>query len=244
MIYELTVARVLYTMAHRNSDASAGTTTKSKKAVFNRLRALEEMFGTALPQHQSPLFKVPGELRNRIYYYALDMHQPYIFDWEATSDIKSKRHVTSASKTTRQDTPSLLFSCKQVCLKANSLLEEPATAVLPLRDLQRLHPISRRALTTFMSLTLELPTENQRQKRNGKVDFSDYWLELLETLGTFISASPLLCADRQRRRTATVVFRPCWPRRDHFSHCLMEMARDDFTDWEVHATSLSEMASI
>jgi hypothetical protein len=57
--------------------------------------------------------------------------------------------------------------------------------------------------------------------------------ELLKALDTFISASPALCVDRERRRNVSVQYIVSWGTETHFTHCVEKMVTDEFTDWEV-----------
>jgi hypothetical protein len=164
-------------------------------------------------QEQSPLFKVPGEIRNNIYYYALDMPKTREFNWRNISSriqtcantldlpATAKPLVPDINSQDRQRTTNLLFTCKQVHREARSLLEETTYATVPLRALQRLHPTSKLALGSFLQVIIAYPKENERKKRKGtnskRVTVAQYGWELVKALGIFIKASSSLCSNRE-----------------------------------------------
>jgi hypothetical protein len=109
-------------MAKRSRETSTATAAKRKKTMGHEVQTSE----TALSQYQSPLLKVAGEIRNKIYYYALDMvdmDEPRIFNLKAAECPVSR----TISKKRHSSTKNILLACKRVVLEAGSLLYEHGT---------------------------------------------------------------------------------------------------------------------
>ena len=89
-------------------------------------------------------------------------------------------------------------------------MRETTIAMAPLRALQRLHPTLKAALASYTEIGITYPISNERKKRQGtnsrRVNIEQYGWELLKALRIVIKASPMLCAERERRRSISVLF--------------------------------------
>ena len=181
-------------------------------------------------QRQSPLFQLPGEIRNRIYYYALDMCFIH-------SSRRSAQSTSAPGSITLQSSTNLLLACKAICREAESLFAELTPVEVDLQVTKRLSRTAKRTLNSFMRVVIQYPVENERRKREGrssaKVSTRQYGWELYKALELYTRASPNLCQNRDIRRKATVHYGLRWPDCFQFAGAIKRMAKDRYTYWAI-----------
>ncbi|KAG9190585.1 hypothetical protein G6011_08673 [Alternaria panax] len=185
-------------------------------------------------QSQSPLFQSAREIRNQIYYYALDMGM-----WRTSPTVPPPFGLQHAKLQDQFNkdvlSMNLLLDCKRTYQEAGSLLTETTPVIVPLHTLQRLHTTSKHALNSFLRVAISYPFENERKRRKGinsrRVTNEQYGCALLKALDLSMRALPRLCENREACRTVIVDYGHYWPTRQQFVRSIMKMAKDKFIKW-------------
>jgi hypothetical protein len=220
-------------MAKPPNGAPANAATDLEEGLRDKSATTSSMHS----QSQSPLFRLPGEIRNRIYHHALEMRlirfsRQSVPDSSALRFNEMQEHLNQDASSTN-----LLLVCKAIFSEAGSLFAESALAEIDLQALARLNQTAKHALDTFMNVSITYPIDNEMKMRPGRhsrrVTNGQYGWALYRALKLYTRASARLCAERQLRRKATIGYGLRWPTRTQFVRSLRDMARDKYTYWTV-----------